>query len=283
MINQVTKEDIESEIERLQLEMEENKKNNKYENPIFNNKNKKEEIFLPVTTRKLDYKNPNLLLLNLTEQSKFDHVDNKIEKERYIYKEQLNQAKLIEELSQDKEKKITRQKVSRDIKKLESLGFIVKDEINNNVYKIKYTENIQGVGDYVIIDKRIIKKLINVCNDRAIAVYLYFCYKLRNESQIITRDEICEAVGMSKTKNNREAISNITEMFERYGLVGKEEIYDVRENKNRTLIKYTLASYEEFKNQKFNRLKILRELEKEEKIEKSKLKKYREMIEKDLN
>ena len=116
MINQVTKEDIESEIERLQLEMEENKKNNKYENPIFNNKNKKEEIFLPVTTRKLDYKNPNLLLLNLTEQSKFDHVDNKIEKERYIYKEQLNQAKLIEELSQDKEKRLLDKKYQEILK-----------------------------------------------------------------------------------------------------------------------------------------------------------------------
>ena len=279
---QLTREDIELEIQRLKLEIQENKGNNKYKNENFT-KDKKEVILLPVTTRDLNYKNPNLLLLNLTDKSKFDHLDNKIEKERYIYKEELNQSKLIKELSKNKEKKITRQKVSRDIKKLESLGFIVRDEINNNVYKIKYTENKSGVGDYVIIDKRIIKKLINVCNDRAIAVYLYFCYKLRNESQIITRDEICEGVGMSKTKDNRKIISDITELFERYGLVGKEEIYEIRRNKGRTLIRFTLASYEDFRSQIYSKLKIVREIEKDEKIEKAKLKKYREMmIEKDL-
>lgn len=280
---QLTREEIELEIQRLELEKENDKKKSKYENEIFNTKEKKEDILLPIPTRKLNYKNPNLLLLNLTDKSKFDHVDNKIEKERYIYKEQMNREKLSEELSKNKEKKITRQTISKDIKKLENLGFIVKDEINDNVYKIKYTENIQGVGDYVIIDKRIIKKLLNVCNDRAISVYLYFCYKLRKESQVITRDEICEGVGMTITLRNKQTISDITEAFERYGLIGKEEIYDVRRSKNRTLIKYTLASYEEFKNQKYNRLKILRELEKEEKIENAKLKKYREMIEKDLN
>lgn len=270
---QLTREEIELEIQRLKLKKEENKKNNKYENEIFNTKDKKEVILLPITTRKLNYKNPNLLLLNITDKSKFDHLDNKIEKERYVYKDELNQSKLSDELSKNKEKKISRQKISKDIKKLESLGFIVKDEINNNVYKIKYTENIQGVGDYVVIDKRIIKKLIDSYNDRAIAVYLYFCYKLRDESQIITREEICEAIGMSATLRNKQSISNITEALERYGLIGKEEIYDTRRSKNRTLIKYTLASYEEFRSQKYNILKLVREMEKEERIEKAKLKK----------
>ena len=84
---QLTREEIELEIQRLKLKKEENKKNNKYENEIFNTKDKKEVILLPITTRKLNYKNPNLLLLNITDNSKFDHLDNKIEKERYGYKD----------------------------------------------------------------------------------------------------------------------------------------------------------------------------------------------------
>ena len=124
---QLTREEIELEIQRLKLKKEENKKNNKYENEIFNTKDKKEVILLPITTRKLNYKNPNLLLLNITDKSKFDHLDNKIEKERYVYKDELNQSKLSDELSKNKEKKISRQTISKDIKKLESLGFIVKD------------------------------------------------------------------------------------------------------------------------------------------------------------
>lgn len=251
----------EYEIERKrlleQLKLDKQNRDKKYEEvlkEIIPQKGdiKVEDVNFPITTRELHNKNPYRDYLYYTSKSNFLEWENKTQHQRYLYKNKIDKKEIEKTLN------ITRPTINNNFKKLQKLGFIVEDEVNPKVYRIRYSE--KGSGDFVLLHKNIIKKLINVFNNDAISVYLFFCYKLREKSQIITREEICKVIKLNPTKRNLEKVSSITETLENEGLIGKMEYMDVRNKKPRTLIIYTLATYEEYKSGKYRHLKSLKEM-----------------------
>ena len=206
----------------------------------------------PIPTGDIHYKTPYRDLMHYTIIGNFDGFENKHNQERYIYKNKIIFKEVAEMLGIKKA-----DTVSNNFKKLIKMGYIVQNEINDNVYMIKYSK--KGKGDYVTIHKDILKKLINVYNNDAIAVYLFLCYRLRKKPAILTREWICEAVQMKPHHKNLDKISSITETLENDGLIGKTIVREVRNGKPRDLILYTLATHEEFKNGKYRHLKADRE------------------------
>ncbi len=272
-MNEIIKNEINSELAilRKQLKEYENTKSKSIENIINEITPTKgevnvEDVKLPINTHQkiLNAKFPYKEYGHLTLISNFDGQDNRHNKERYIYDDKLNFVEIAKALGG------TRQTISKNIKKLEAAGVMVKDSVNPKVYKIKYT--FEGKGDYITIHKDILQKLVDVYNSEVIAVYYLFCVELRQGPKKIFRKDICEKLGLNVTKRNEDKISNITESLENNGLIGKESEYYTQKNKDnynqldrKESIIYTLASYEQYKLGIFRIKKAMKEKNKLEK------------------
>lgn len=211
-----------------------------------------ENVYLPIPTDNIHYKNPYKDLIHYTCISNFNEFDNKHNQERFIYKNKIIFKEVAKMLNVKKSDTI-----SKNFKKLIDLGYIVESDINDKVYMIKYSQ--KGKGDYVTIHKDILQKLVDVFSNDAIAVYLYMCYRLREKPSILTREWICEATQMNLTKRNLDKVSSITETLENEGLIGKHIIREVRGGKPRDLVLYSLATHEEWKSGKYRHMKADRE------------------------
>ena len=202
---------------------------------------KVDDVKLPINTnpKVLNAKFPYKEYGHLTLISNFDGQDNKHNKERYIYDENIKIQDLAAILGG------TRQTISKNLKKLEASGIMVKDPINPKVYKIKYS--FEGKGDYITIHKDILQKLVDVYKSEVIAVYCWLCIKLRNGKSVLYRESICDGIGLNITKRNLDKISNITNSLENEGLIGKEIEYITRRDERRKQTTYILATAEEYK------------------------------------
>ena len=247
-MNETLKNEIESELAILRKQLEEDgkTKNKSIENIVneitpTTGEVKVEDVKLPINTnpKVLHAKFPYKEYGHLTLISNFDGQDNKHNKERYIYDDNIKIQDLAAILGG------TRQTVSKNIKKLEASGIMVKDPINPKVYKIKYT--FEGKGDYITIHRDILKKLVEVYKSDVIAVYCWLCIKLRNGKSVLYRESICEGVGLNITKRNLDKISSITNSLENEGLIGKEVEYLTRRDERRKQTTYILATAEEYK------------------------------------
>ena len=272
-MNETLKNEIESELTilRKQLEEDEKTKNESIENIIneitpAKGEVKVADVKLPINTnpKVLNAKFPYKEYGHLTLISNFDQQDNKYNKERYIYDDKLNFVEIAKALGG------TRQTISKNIKKLEAEGVMIKDPINPKVYKIKYT--FEGKGDYITIHKDILQKLVDVYNSEVIATYCLFCVELRQGPKKMFRKDICEKLGLNATKRNLDKISNITDSLENDGLIGKESEYYTQKNKDnykqldrKESVIYTLASYEQYKHGIFRIKKAMKEKTKLEK------------------
>lgn len=272
-MNEIIKNEINSELSilRKQLQEDENTKKKSMENIINKITTVKgevnvEDVKLPINTNRkiLNAKFPHKEYGHLTLISNFDCQDNKHNKERYIYDDKLNFVEIAKALGG------TRQTISKNIKKLEAEGVMVRDPINPKVYKIKYT--FEGKGDYITIHKDILQKLVDVYSSEAIAVYYLFCVELRQGPKKLFRKDICEKLGLNITKRNEDKISNITESLENNGFIGKESEYYTQKNKDnckqldrKESVIYTLASYEEYKHGVFRIKKAMKDKNKLEK------------------
>ncbi len=247
-MNETLKNEIESELAILRKQLEEDgkTKNKSIENIVneitpTTGEVKVEDVKLPINTnpKVLHAKFPYKEYGHLTLISNFDGQDNKHNKERYIYDDNIKIQDLAAILGG------TRQTVSKNIKKLEASGIMVKDPINPKVYKIKYT--FEGKGDYITIHRDILKKLVEVYKSDVIAVYCWLCIKLRNGKSVLYRESICEGVGLNITKRNLDKISSITNSLENEGLIGKEVEHLTRRDERRKQTTYILATAEEYK------------------------------------
>lgn len=272
-MNETLKNEIESELAilRKQLEEEEKAKNKSIENIVSEitpttGEVKVDDVKLPINTnpKVLHVKFPYKEYAYITLESNFDQQDNKHNKERYIYNDKLNFVEIAKALGG------TRQTISKNIKKLEAEGVMIKDPVNPKVYKIKYT--FEGKGDYITIHKDILQKLVDIYNSEVIATYCLFCVELRLGPKKMFRKDICEKLGLNATKRNLDKISNITDSLENDGLIGKESEYYTQKNKDnykqldmKESVIYTLASYEQYKHGIFRIKKAMKDKTKLEK------------------
>ena len=220
---------------------------------------KVDDVKLPINTgpNVLHVKFPYKEYAYITLESNFDQQDNKHNKERYIYDNKLNFAEIAKALGG------TRQTISKNIKKLEEKGVLVKDPINPKVYKIRYT--FEGKGDYITIHKDILQKLADLYKSDVIALYCWLCVNLRTGKKVLTREFICEGIGLKPTSRNLDKISSITTSLENEGLIGKEIEYNIRRGQRKDIITYILATPEEYKQGIFRIRKAMRDKTKLEK------------------
>lgn len=265
-MNETLKNEIESELAilRKQLEEDKNAKNESIENIINEIKPTEgeinmEDVKLPINTnpKVLHIKFPYKEYAYITLESNFDQQDNKHNKERYIYNNKLNFVEIAKTLGG------TRQTISKNIKKLEAEGIMIKDPVNPKVYKIKYT--FEGKGDYITIHKDILQKLVDLYKSDVIALYCWLCVNLRTSRNVLTRESICEGIGLKPTSRNLDKISSITTSLENEGLIGKEIEYNIRRGQRKDIITYILATPEQYKQGIFRIRKAMRDKNKLEK------------------
>ena len=265
-MNDVLQNEINSELAILRKQLEEEEKTKKKfieesVNEITPTAGvvKVEDVKLPINTNPmvLNAKFPYKEYGHLTLISNFDNQDNKYNKERYIYDDKLNFVEIAKALGG------TRQTISKNIKKLEAKGVIVKDPVNSKVYKIKYT--FEGKGDYITIHKDILQKLVVIYNSEVIAAYCWLCVNLRAGKKVLTRELICEGIGLKPTSRNLDKISSITTSLENEGLIGKEIDYNIRRGQRKDIITYILATPEQYKQGIFRIRKAMRDKTKLEK------------------
>lgn len=263
-MNYLSKEEIEFYKKKLEEEEEKRLEDlaKKYKVAPVEGDINKIDVELPINTNKkiLKTKFPYREYTHYTLESNFnEHDGGKVDQQRYIYKDKINHSKTSEVL------KVSRPTLIKNFKKLEQEGILIPDEINPKVYKIKYT--FDGKGDYIKVHKDILRVLVNVFNSDTIAVYYYLCARLRDSKQFLLREWIAESVGLpldtpSKKKKNLDKISDITNALESIGLIGKEEVFDIRDGHKKSRIYYTLATYEEYKSGKYRLIKALRDANK---------------------
>lgn len=265
-MNESLRAEIERERKLLEIELENQEKARRKaleeaKNEITPNTGevKVEDVKLPINTgpNVLHVKFPYKEYAYITLESNFDQQDNKHNKERYIYDDKLNFVEIAKALGG------TRQTISKNIKKLEEKGVLVKDTINPKVYKIRYT--FEGKGDYITIHKDILQKLADLYKSDVIALYCWLCVNLRAGKKVLTREFICEGIGLKPTSRNLDKISSITTSLENEGLIGKEIEHNIRRGQRKDIITYILATPEEYKLGIFRIRKAMRDKNKLEK------------------
>lgn len=200
----------------------------KVDNETLINNILKDSNKLPITSSKIcltdkgvNYKILMLMTLLSNVQLYKDILDTGNEETwRYLYRNKLKECKdLVESLSQTK-----LNTVLRTIKKMEKLDCNViairKTENNEIVYDINY-----GTREYVTIETKIMKALINSFNSNSIKIYVILKYMCRNGKRRITQEWLLNQIGLtSYSKNNRQMISDITTELHCGGYINKETI-----------------------------------------------------------
>ncbi len=127
------------------------------------------------------------------------------------------------------EKKVvcSRQKLSRDFKKLSSVGLVVETEINNKkAYLLPYDE---AEKMFSLIPTLTIKYLLKVKSSYCVKAFIYLlnCYLYKekiNEKYLFSKGELCEAVGLAIKTENREEIDYILNSLHNEGLLSYRSV-----------------------------------------------------------
>lgn len=112
----------------------------------------------------------------------------------------------------------------------------IKKIKKENTYTVSYSnKNNKG---YILIDDNIIKILLGSRDSATIKTYLLLKMICKDGSKIVTRDYICDNIGLSSNSTtNLNKITKITNFLEESNLIRKEYI----KNKNCTRsIKYSI-------------------------------------------
>lgn len=112
----------------------------------------------------------------------------------------------------------------------------IKKIKKENTYTVSYgNKNSKG---YILIDDNIIKILLRSRDSATIKTYLLLKMICKDGSKIVTRDYICDNIGLSSNSTtNLNKITKITNFLEESNLIRKEYI----KNKNCTRsIKYSI-------------------------------------------
>lgn len=99
----------------------------------------------------------------------------------------------------------------------------IKKIKKENTYTISYSnKNNKG---YILIDDNIIKILLGSKDSATIKTYILLKMMCKNESKIITRDYICDNIGLAaNSTTNLNKITKITNYLEENNLIKKEYI-----------------------------------------------------------
>lgn len=217
-----------------------------------------------ITDKKMDYELLGAITLISNRKTRYaieDLLEEEEEEHRYIYEKGDNSILSNKEFL---EKATGNQMVTikRNLRKLASCNNEVvsycEDE-HGKYYKIMpYVFADNGNLQYVKIDSRILKFLIDTSSSNGIKVYctlLWILWDKEKECYVkkqLTRDWLCKQIGLSeKSKNNLETIGNILYTFEKVGLIARDkETITVEQKGQNSIVKtvycYTLCTVEEF-------------------------------------
>ena len=112
----------------------------------------------------------------------------------------------------------------------------IKKIKKENTYTVSYgNKNSKG---YILIDDNIIKILLRNKDSATIKTYMLLKMICKNESKIVTRDYICDNIGLSSgSSTNLNKITKITNFLEANNLIRKEYI---KNNNCTRSIKYSI-------------------------------------------
>ena len=145
-------------------------------------------------------------------------------KERFVMKSDINFSVWENEDFKDV---CSRQKLSRDFKKLSSVGLVVETEINNKkAYLLPYDE---AEKMFSLIPTLTIKYLLKVKSSYCVKAFIYLlnCYLYKekiNEKYLFSKGELCEAVGLAIKTENRETIDYILNSLHNEGLLSYRSV-----------------------------------------------------------
>lgn len=145
-------------------------------------------------------------------------------KERYFLKSDINFSVWEnEEFSGH----FSRQKLSRDFKKLSSVGLVVETKIDNKkAYLLPYDK---AEKMFSLIPTLTIKYLLKVKSTYCVKAFIYLlnCYLYKekiNEKYLFTKKELCEVLGLSVHTKNREEIDYILNSLHNEGLISYRSV-----------------------------------------------------------
>lgn len=112
----------------------------------------------------------------------------------------------------------------------------IKKIKKENTYTVSYSnKNNKG---YILIDDNTIKILLGSRDSTTIKTYILLKIMCKDESKIITRDYICDNIGLSSSSStNLNKITKITNFLEANNLIRKEYI---KNNNCTKSIKYSI-------------------------------------------
>ena len=145
-------------------------------------------------------------------------------KERFVMKSDINFSVWENE---DFKEVFSRQKLSRDFKKLSSVGLVVETEINNKkAYLLPYDE---AEKMFSLIPTLTIKYLLKVKSSYCVKAFIYLlnCYLYKekiNDKYLFTKKELCEVLGLSVQTKNREEIDYILNSLHNEGLISYRSV-----------------------------------------------------------
>ena len=145
-------------------------------------------------------------------------------KERFVMKSDINFS--VWENEEFKEV-FSRQKLSRDFKKLSSVGLVVETKIDNKkAYLLPYDE---AEKMFSLIPTLTIKYLLKVKSSYCVKAFIYLlnCYLYKekiNEKYLFSKGELCEAVGLAVHTKNREEIDYILNSLHNEGLISYRSV-----------------------------------------------------------
>ena len=145
-------------------------------------------------------------------------------KERFVMKSDINFSVWENEDFKDV---FSRQKLSRDFKKLSSVGLVVETEIDNKkAFLLPYDE---AEKMFSLIPTLTIKYLLKVKSSYCVKAFIYLlnCYLYKekiNDKYLFTKKELCEAVGLAVHTKNREEIDYILNSLHNEGLISYRSV-----------------------------------------------------------
>lgn len=163
----------------------------------------------------------------LQENSKFDEGDKL--NHRKIYVRDINNTRISKEC-----KGVSRNTVTKAIKKLEELDLLSADVYSDDYGDYKKLYNLDG--EYILLDfdKKPIQKLITCLKSEGVALFLL----LKKYCNIygkctLTQEQILEELGYNKTSDkNRKSLNLFTEVLEDIGCIKVERTFTNKKRKN---------------------------------------------------
>lgn len=161
---------------------------------------------------------------------------------RFTYQNKLKENKIeIEKLSN-----IKIETIIKNINKLSKMNNNLINSCKVDFEKVVYYMNYCTLDEnqYILIEKDILKKLINIGNSSVIKTYVLLKYLCNDKYEKISRKFIANNIGLSSTKSSLDIITNIINILVDNNLICKEYI---NISSNKCYIKYKVNSYEEWR------------------------------------